>query len=117
MPNDRSIRRSRQLVEQGDVFGLDGMVRNELATSLDTDKEILEALARDENKFVRENVADNPNAPASALEIPAKNDGDIIRMDAAENSGTPANVLAALTNDQNGTVSSRHGDGRITALS
>ena len=65
---------------------------------------LLEALAKDKEEGVRQNVARNPSTPVSLLEALAKDKASSVRRDVASNPSTPVSVLEALAKDKDSSV-------------
>jgi hypothetical protein len=64
-----------------------------LAKNPNTQIELLEILAQDQNKYVRSDVAENPNTPIKLLEILAQDQEYNIRRSVAKNPNTPIKLL------------------------
>ena len=62
--------------------------------------EMIEELAEDEDKEVRQEVAKNPNAPAEALRKLAEDKYSDVRFAVSGNPNTPAEALKKLANDK-----------------
>ena len=63
---------------------------------------ILDKLAMDKNKFVRQSVAENINTPPHILEKLSTDQEDQVRIFVALNKNTPTNVLEELSKDKSG---------------
>ena len=64
-----------------------------------TDPERLAGLATSDDKYVRQDVADNPNTPPEALSELAADGDDWVRQSVAGNPSTPVEMLTRLADD------------------
>ena len=62
---------------------------------------ILKALSKDENEYVRTNVAKNPNTSPEILEKLSQDDDNWVRESVALNPNTPPEILEELSQDKN----------------
>ena len=77
----------------------DEYVRSNVANNLNTPIPILEILAKDSNEDVRSSVAQNPKTPTPVLELLAKDEDSSVQCEVAENPKTPTPVLELLAKD------------------
>ena len=61
--------------------------------------EILSDLAKDENGFIKEAVAGNPNTPAEILSMLAKDEYVNVKVAVADNPNTSPEILSILSKD------------------
>jgi hypothetical protein len=71
-----------------------------LAIDVNTTPENLTILAKDENYYVRWNVARNPNTPPETLTILATDKEPDVRWYVSQNPNTPPETLTLLANDE-----------------
>ena len=78
----------------------DGWVREEVAKNPNTPVEALRKLTGDKDKVVRQRVAMNPNAPVEALRKLAEDKDVDVRYEVARNPKTPIEALKKLAEDK-----------------
>ena len=66
--------------------------------------EIIEELAEDKDKYLREEVAKHPNTPADILRKLAEDEGVDVRYEVVRNPNTPVDILIKLAEDVYGGV-------------
>ncbi len=78
----------------------DPFLRMSVAENPSTPIHVLEALANDEYYFLRSSVAKNPSTPPRMLEVLGKDESDDVRFEVAINPNTTVQVLEALAKDK-----------------
>ncbi|WP_108330238.1 WGR domain-containing protein [Limnohabitans sp. 2KL-1] len=78
----------------------DPFLRMSVAENPSTPIHVLEALANDEYYFLRSSVAKNPSTPPRILEVLGKDESDDVRCEVAINPNTTVQVLEALAKDK-----------------
>ena len=78
--------------------------KREIAINPDTDAEVLNQLAHDEDAWVRWNVARNPNVSADLLDTLSGDSDWRVRQEVAMNSKTPVAALKDLVHDSDRSV-------------
>ena len=73
-------------------------------TEKETDPRVLAKLAKDNDKYVRQAVAENKNTSAETLALLARDNGKYIRQSVAANNNTSAETLALLARDNDVSV-------------
>ena len=79
-----------------DISKLSYEKKIQLAKNPNTPVEVLAALAKDEDYYVRYGVARNPNSPVGVLAELAKDEYSYIRYWVADNPNSPIEALAVL---------------------
>ena len=82
----------------------DEYVRQGVADNISTPVDTLRTLAKDDSKGVCSFVAGNQNTPTDVLRTLAKNDSKYVRRGVAGNENTPASILRALAKDDDDDV-------------
>lgn len=75
-------------------------IRHEVASNPNAPVQLLEALAKDEDPFLRGSVAANPSTPPHVLEVLGKDENIDVRCEVAINPNTTVQVLEALAKDK-----------------
>ncbi|MDR3128421.1 MAG: hypothetical protein LBT99_03765 [Bifidobacteriaceae bacterium] len=81
-------------------IGIDNESKGFLAAYSKTPPEMLEKLARDENEYVRMEVAESKNTSTKALEKLSYDENKDVRHCVAHNPNTPPETLAKLADDE-----------------
>ena len=83
-----------------DISKLSYTEKEQLAKNPNTPVEVLAALAKDDDYYVRCGVARNANTPVGTLAELAKDEATVVRMWVASNPNTPVGSLMVLAKDE-----------------